>query len=155
MSVLNSCFCEVTCNDLSGRIDAFFSPWCTSQSRRRFKSRRFHTSGQLSVRMTSTVRRFSLSLGENYWVFDAERQIRGPESIRSLGLSVSGIQAALRWGHEPEYHTYLFKSGSYWRFSPQQNRVESVSPRSMSDWTGIPDDVDAAFRDHYGMQTDG
>ena len=47
--------------------------------------------------------------GENYWVFDAEMQIRGPESIRSLGLSVSGIQAALRWGHDSNYNTYTMQ----------------------------------------------
>lgn len=93
----------------------------------------------------------SLLAGENYWVFDAERKIRGPESIRSLGLSVSGIQAALRWGHDPNYNIYFFKSGNYWRFSPRDNRVESVYPRSMQDWSGIPHDVDATFRDIYGM----
>lgn len=93
-----------------------------------------------------------LCVGENYWVFDAERQIRGPESIRTLGLSVSGIQAALRWGHDSTYDTYFFKSGSYWRFSPHQNRVESAYPRSMQDWSGIPNDVDASFRDLYGTE---
>uniref|UniRef100_A0A672Z270 Matrix metallopeptidase 11a n=1 Tax=Sphaeramia orbicularis TaxID=375764 RepID=A0A672Z270_9TELE len=83
------------------------------------------------------------------WVwFDAG--LKGGMSIRSLGLGVSGIQAALRWGHDPNYNTYFFKSGSYWRFSPRDNRVESVYPRSMQDWSGIPDDVDAAFRDIYG-----
>lgn len=87
--------------------------------------------------------------GANYWVFDAERRIRGPESIRNLGLYESGIQAALRWGQDPNYNTYFFKSGSYWRFSPQDNRVESA-PRSMQDWIGIPSVVDAAFRDIYG-----
>lgn len=94
----------------------------------------------------------SLRAGESYWVFDAEMQIRGPESIRSLGLSASGIQAALRWGHDSNYNTYFFKSGSYWRFSPRGNRVESDYPRSMQDWSGIPDDVDAAFRDIYGTE---
>lgn len=93
---------------------------------------------------------FIISAGENYWVFEAERQIRGPESIRSLGLSVSGIQAALRWGHDSTYNTYFFKSGSYWRFSPHENRVESIYPRSMQDWSGIPDNVDATFTDIYG-----
>lgn len=92
----------------------------------------------------------SHSAGEKYWVFDAERQIRGPESIRSLGLSESGIQASLRWGHDSNYNTYFFKSGSYWRFSPNENRVESAYPRSMKDWSGIPEVVDAAFRDIYG-----
>jgi len=88
--------------------------------------------------------------GENYWVFDAEMQIKGPESIRSLGLSMSGIQAALRWGHDANFNTYFFKSGSYWRFSPRGRRVESAYPRSMQDWSGIPEDVDATFRDAYG-----
>jgi len=93
---------------------------------------------------------FFVSAGENYWVFDAEMKIRGPESIRNLGLPVSGIQAALRWGHDSTYNTYFFKSGRYWRFSPHENRVESVQPRNMHDWSGIPHDVDAAFRDIYG-----
>ncbi|XP_061586621.1 stromelysin-3 [Cololabis saira] len=88
--------------------------------------------------------------GRNYWVFDAERQIRGPESLDSLGLFTPGIQAALRWGHDPNYNTYFFRSGSYWRFSPGENRVESTYPRSMQEFSDIPEDVDAAFRDADG-----
>lgn len=95
--------------------------------------------------------KFSLSLkGQSYWVFDAERQITGPDSVQSLGLSVSHIQAALLWGQDSSYNTYFFKSGSYWRFSPKENRVHSVYPRNMQDWSGIPSDVDAAFKDQYG-----
>lgn len=94
---------------------------------------------------------FSIHLaGHNYWVFDAERQITGPDSVQRLGLSVSHIQAALRWGKDSSYNTYFFKSGSYWRFSPRENRVDSVYPRSMQEWSGIPTDVDAAFQDKYG-----
>lgn len=85
-------------------------------------------------------------------MFDAERQIRGPEPIGALGLSVSGIQAALRWGHDSTFDTYFFKSGSYWRFSPHLNRVEAAYPRSMQDWSGVPNDVDASFRDVYGTK---
>ncbi|KAM8885873.1 stromelysin-3 isoform 1-T1 [Spinachia spinachia] len=88
--------------------------------------------------------------GENYWVFDAEMQVRGPEPVRGLGLSPSGIRAALRWGHDANFDTYFFRSGSYWRFSPHQRRVEAAHPRSMQDWSGVPGDVDAAFRDVYG-----
>nr|XP_054587034.1 stromelysin-3 [Nothobranchius furzeri] len=88
--------------------------------------------------------------GQNFWVFDAEKHVRGPESIRTWGLSISRIQAALRWGHDSNYNTYFFKSGSYWRFDPRQNRVESTHPRRMQDWSGIPNDVDAAFRDIHG-----
>lgn len=88
--------------------------------------------------------------GEDYWVFDGERQIKGPESIQQLGLSVSHIQAVLKWGQESSYNTYIFRSGSYWRFSPRENRVDSIYPRSMQEWSGIPNDVDAAFQDKYG-----
>ncbi|KAL6114917.1 mmp11 [Pungitius sinensis] len=88
--------------------------------------------------------------GENYWVFDAEMQVRGPEPVRGLGLTASGIRAALRWGRDADFDTYFFGSGGYWRFSPHRRRVEAAPPRSMQDWSGVPDDVDAAFRDAYG-----
>lgn len=94
-----------------------------------------------------------VSAGDHFWVFDAETRIRGPEPIRTLGLSISRIQAALRWGHDSNYNTYFFKSGSYWRFSPHEDRVETAHPRRMQDWSGIPDDVDAAFRDIHGTRT--
>ncbi|XP_029503774.1 stromelysin-3 [Oncorhynchus nerka] len=89
--------------------------------------------------------------GDSYWVFDAERRITGPDSVRRLGLQVSDIQAALMWGEDKAQKTYLFKSGTYWRFSPLENRVDTAHPRSMQDWRGIPKDIDAAFQDRYGF----
>ncbi|KAM9437926.1 stromelysin-3-like isoform 2-T2 [Salvelinus alpinus] len=88
--------------------------------------------------------------GDSYWVFDAERKITGPDSLSRLGLHVSDIQAALMWGEDKAQKTYLFKSGTYWRFSPLENRVDTAHPRSMQDWGGIPMDIDAAFQDQYG-----
>ncbi|MBN3296113.1 MMP11 protein, partial [Amia calva] len=88
--------------------------------------------------------------GENYWVYDGERQITGPDSVRSLGLPVSDIQAALMWGDGKSKKIYFFKDGSYWRFNPSANRVEMVYPRNMMDWRGIPMNIDAAFQDSYG-----
>ncbi|KAJ7988124.1 hypothetical protein DPEC_G00320370 [Dallia pectoralis] len=87
---------------------------------------------------------------DRYWVFDAERRITGPDSVHRLGLHVSDIQAALMWGEDNAQKTYLFKSGTYWRFSPLENRVDTAHPRSMQDWRGIPMDIDAAFQDRYG-----
>ncbi|KAG9354643.1 hypothetical protein JZ751_001356 [Albula glossodonta] len=89
--------------------------------------------------------------GQNYWVFDAERQITGPDSVRSLGLPVTDIQAALMWGEEKSQKIYFFKSGNYWRFNPIDNKVDTVYPRSMQDWRGIPKDIDGAFQDQYGF----
>ncbi|KAJ7994068.1 hypothetical protein DPEC_G00262100 [Dallia pectoralis] len=88
--------------------------------------------------------------GQSYWMFDAEKQITGPDSVQSLGLSVSNIQATLLISQASNYNTYIFKVGSYWRFSPKENRLDSAHPRSIQDWNGIPTDLDAAFQDRYG-----
>lgn len=87
--------------------------------------------------------------GDSYWVFDAERKITGPDSVEKLGLPVSDIQAALMWGEEQAQKIYLFRAGTYWRFNLLENRVEA-HPRSMMDWRGVPNDLDAAFQDQYG-----
>lgn len=92
--------------------------------------------------------------GDNYWVFDAERKITGPDSVRQLGLPVTDIQAALKWEEDHTEKVYLLKSFSYWPFNPQQNRVDDVHPRSMHDWKGVPSHIDAAFRDSYGEYSD-
>ena len=83
-------------------------------------------------------------------MFDGERQITGPDSVRHLGLQVSDIQAALMWGEDKAQRTYFFKDGNYWRFNAQENRVELAHPRSMQDWRGVPNHIDAAFQDKYG-----
>ncbi|KAG8010987.1 Stromelysin-3 [Nibea albiflora] len=88
--------------------------------------------------------------GDSYWVFDAERKITGPDSVQKLGLPVTDIQAALKWEEDRVEKVYLFKSTSYWPFSPQENRVDDVYPRSMYEWEGVPSHIDAAFRDRYG-----
>uniref|UniRef100_A0AAV2ISE8 Peptidase metallopeptidase domain-containing protein n=1 Tax=Knipowitschia caucasica TaxID=637954 RepID=A0AAV2ISE8_KNICA len=88
--------------------------------------------------------------GENYWVFDAERRITGPDSVLRLGLPVSDIQAALKWDVGNEQKVFLFKSLSYWSFSPLENRVDDVYPQVMPEWSGLPKHIDAAFQDRYG-----
>ncbi|KAF7648484.1 hypothetical protein LDENG_00156350 [Lucifuga dentata] len=85
--------------------------------------------------------------GESYWVFDAERKITGPDSVRRLGLPVMDIQAAMKW--DGVQKVYLFKSAAYWSFSPEKNHVDTVYPHSMQDW-GVPDNINAAFQDTYG-----
>ncbi|XP_033845745.1 stromelysin-3-like [Periophthalmus magnuspinnatus] len=88
--------------------------------------------------------------GESYWVFDAERKITGPDSVWRLGLPVSDIQAALKWEVGNVQKVFLFKSLSYWSFSPLENRVDNVLPQTMPEWSGIPKHIDAAFQDRYG-----
>ncbi|KAF3702446.1 Stromelysin-3 [Channa argus] len=88
--------------------------------------------------------------GDSYWVFDAEKKIKGPDSVQQLGLPVTDIQAALKWEEYSIEKIYLFKSTSYWAFNPQENKVDDVRPRSMHEWGGLPRQIDAAFRDIYG-----
>lgn len=90
------------------------------------------------------------SADQNYWVYDAEKQIRGPEPVQSLGLPVNSIQAALMWGEDKTQKVYFFKGENYWRFNPQENWVDMSYARTMLDWRGIPSDIDAAFQDRYG-----
>ncbi|XP_056874146.1 stromelysin-3-like [Takifugu flavidus] len=88
--------------------------------------------------------------GDQYWVFDAERKITGPDSVWNLGLPVTGIQAALKWHQNGIEKVYLMKSSSYWSLNPQENRVDNIHPQSMWEWEGVPSHIDAAFRDRHG-----
>ncbi|KAM9841403.1 stromelysin-3-like [Aulostomus maculatus] len=88
--------------------------------------------------------------GGSYWVFDAERKVTGPDSMRQLGLPVTDIQAAVKWDEDGEEKVFLFKSASFWRFSPLENRVDDVRPGSMHEWRGAPRHIDAGFRDKHG-----
>lgn len=94
----------------------------------------------------------SKTTGDSYWVFDAERKITGPDSVQKLGLPVTDIQAALKWEEDHVEKVYLFKSTSYWPFSPLKNRVDDMHPHSTYEWEGMPSHIDAAFRDRYGKE---
>lgn len=91
-----------------------------------------------------------LGTGDQYWVFDAERMIRGPEPVWGLGLPVSHIQAALRWQQKGVEKAYLFKSSSYWSLDPQDGRVDDIYPHRVWEWEGVPGHIDAAFQDRHG-----
>lgn len=83
-------------------------------------------------------------------MYDAEKQISGPDPVQRLGLPVNNIQAALVWGEDKTQKVYFFKGENYWRFNPQENWVDMSYARTMVDWRGIPNDIDAAFQDRYG-----
>lgn len=96
---------------------------------------------------------FLVGTGDQYWVFDAERKITGPDSVWTLGLPVTDIQAALKWHQNGIEKAYLMKSSSYWSLNPQENRVDSIYPQSMWEWEGVPSHIDAAFQDRHGEAT--
>lgn len=97
-----------------------------------------------------SYRSVAFTTGGSYWVFDAEKKITGPDSVRWLGLPVTNIQAALKWDVGNVQKVYLFKSSTYWAFNPLENRVDNVHPRGIHEWSGMPSHIDAAFQDRYG-----
>ncbi|XP_059839338.1 stromelysin-3 isoform X2 [Hypanus sabinus] len=92
---------------------------------------------------------FWIFQGSSYWIYDGEQRVLGPKLISDLGLPVAEVHAALMWGLE-QNKIYLFKGNDYWQFIVNKNTVESVYPRSSSEWQGLPPSVDGAFQDEYG-----
>uniref|UniRef100_A0A3Q4MEJ1 Matrix metallopeptidase 11b n=1 Tax=Neolamprologus brichardi TaxID=32507 RepID=A0A3Q4MEJ1_NEOBR len=88
--------------------------------------------------------------GDSYWIFDAERKITGPDSVRRLGLPVTHIEAALKWEEDHTEKVYFFKSSYYWSFNIQDNRINDLHPHSIYEWRGMPSHIDGAFLDRYG-----
>lgn len=85
-----------------------------------------------------------------YWIYDGERRVSGPTPIVELGLPASPVQAALVWGAEKN-KIYIFSGGNYWRFHPHTRQVDNIYPRTMADWRGVPQEIDAAFQDELGQ----
>lgn len=99
--------------------------------------------------LTATCSLHSLA-GAQYWVYDGEKPVLGPAPISKLGLPESPVHAALVWGSEKN-KIYFFRGGDYWRFHPSTQRVDSPVPRRVTDWRGVPPEIDAAFQDADGV----
>uniref|UniRef100_A0A9L0TCX5 Stromelysin-3 n=1 Tax=Equus caballus TaxID=9796 RepID=A0A9L0TCX5_HORSE len=87
--------------------------------------------------------------GAQYWVYDGEKPVLGPAPLSELGLLGAPVHAALVWGPEKN-KIYFFCGGDYWRFHPSTRRVDSPVPRRVTDWRGVPSEIDAAFQDADG-----
>ncbi|XP_049646645.1 stromelysin-3 [Suncus etruscus] len=87
--------------------------------------------------------------GAQYWVYDGEKPVQGPSPLSDLGLPESPIHAALVWGTEKN-KIYFFRGGDYWRFHLNTRHVDSPEPRRVTDWRGVPAEIDAAFQDANG-----
>uniref|UniRef100_A0A8D0FFI6 Peptidase metallopeptidase domain-containing protein n=1 Tax=Strix occidentalis caurina TaxID=311401 RepID=A0A8D0FFI6_STROC len=96
----------------------------------------------------------------NIWFFQGKswtgirrlgnRRVSGPTPLVELGLPASPVQAALVWGAEKN-KIYIFSGGNYWRFNPHTRQVDNIYPRTMADWRGVPQEIDAAFQDEFGQ----
>ena len=92
--------------------------------------------------------------GTQYWVYNGEKPVLGPSPLSELGLQGPPIQAALAWGPEKN-KIYFFRDGDYWRFHLSTRRVDNPVPRRVTDWRGVPSEIDAAFQDADGALRGG
>lgn len=87
--------------------------------------------------------------GSKYWRYD-NKKLDGdyPKSISDGFNGIpDNIQAALVWSGNGKI--YFFKGSKFWRFDPTQKPpVKSMYPKPISNWEGIPDNLDDALQ--YG-----
>ena len=88
--------------------------------------------------------------GDRYWRYSASplgKLDRGfPKEIsRGFDEIPANVDAALVWAKNEKI--YFFKGSNYWKFDPTKDPpVEDSYPRPISNWDGIPDNIDAALR---------
>jgi len=81
-----------------------------------------------------------------YWRFSNQTMDEGyPKRISSGFEGIpDDIDAAFVWSGNAKI--YFFKGSNYWRFDPDQSPpVKSSYPRPISNWNGIPDNINAAM----------
>jgi len=85
--------------------------------------------------------------GSNYWRFTNDKP--DPDYPKKISKGFSGIpdniDAVFVWTGNDKI--YFFKGSKYWRFDPEQRPpVKSSYPRPISNWEGIPNDIDDALQ---------
>jgi len=85
--------------------------------------------------------------GSQYWRFTNTSP--DPDYPKDISKGFDGIpdniDAAFVWSGNGKI--YFFKGPKYWRFDPDQRPpVKSSYPRPISNWEGIPDDIDDALQ---------
>ena len=88
--------------------------------------------------------------GSHYWRYSPGtfgKLDRGFPKDISKGFEgiPNNIDAAFVWAKNDKI--YFFKGSNYWKFDPRKDPpVEDSYPRPISNWDGIPDNIDAALR---------
>lgn len=85
--------------------------------------------------------------GSKYWRYNG-RNLDGeyPKEINEGFTGVpNSIDAAMVWGGNGKI--YFYKGSKFWRFDPlKRPPVKTTYPKPVSNWEGIPDDIDAALQ---------
>ena len=83
--------------------------------------------------------------GRKYWRQSQDKMDKGYPKLISKGFEgiPDNLDAAFVWSGNGKI--YFFKGSQYWKFDPDQRPpVKSTYPRPISNWEGIPDNIDDA-----------
>lgn len=85
--------------------------------------------------------------GSKYWRYKG-RKVDGdyPKEISEGFTGIpDDLDAAMVWSGNGKI--YFFKGAKFWRFDPSQRPpVKSTYPKPISNWDGVPNNLDAAFK---------
>jgi len=103
--------------------------------------------GNIDAAFTWTNGRTYFFKGNEYWRFtDGTMDDDYPKSMATgFGGIPSNVDAAMVWPANNKI--YFFKDNKYWKFDPETSPPVSDSyPRLISNWDGIPNNIDAAIQ---------
>ena len=104
--------------------------------------------GNLDAGFTWTNGKTYFFKGSKYWRFsEIGRMDKGYPKDFSKGFSgvPQGVDASMVWAVNKKI--YFFKGSLYWKFDPEKSPpVDSSYPRPISNWDGIPTNLDAAMQ---------
>ncbi|XP_022251649.1 matrix metalloproteinase-16-like [Limulus polyphemus] len=90
---------------------------------------------------------YKLFQGGKYWRFRNKKMDSGYPKDISVGFEgiPDNVDAALVWSGNGK--TYFFKGKQYWRFDSRSDPpVSDRYPRPISNWEGIPNNIDGVFK---------
>nr|CAB3263881.1 72 kDa type IV collagenase-like [Phallusia mammillata] len=89
--------------------------------------------------------------GQRYWVFNGFQLQDGyPKKLSTLGFpkSVHRIDASLNWlRSKNRRRTYFFVGDQYYRYNEERNKMDAGYPKSLSTWSGLPQNIEATMED--------
>jgi len=104
--------------------------------------------GNLDAAFTWTNGKTYFFKGSQYWRFsEVGRMDRGYPKDFSKGFSgvPENVDGAMVWPVNKKI--YFFKGSQYWKFDPDKSPPVDVSyPRPISNWDGIPNNIDSAMQ---------
>ncbi|PRD22544.1 UNVERIFIED_CONTAM: Matrix metalloproteinase-16 [Trichonephila clavipes] len=103
--------------------------------------------GNLDASLTWTNGKTYFFKGGRYWRFTNKEMDTGYPKLLSRGFEgiPDMLDAAFVWSGNGK--TYFFKGDKYWRYDSNNDPpVSDQYPKPISNWNGLPSDIDAAFQ---------